>query len=122
MGPIAIVFGVLLCALGATLYALAESKSVTALIPAFFGIALIVLGVLALNEKYRMHAMHGAALLGLVGTVFPAYRVVASLLNQRDWTLATTGQVAMAGLSAVFLALCVRSFIDARRRRKQDNV
>ena len=47
MAPIAMLFGTLLVILGGVLYGMAEVKSVTALIPSFFGIALIVLGVVA---------------------------------------------------------------------------
>src|SRR5688572_17450879 len=67
VSSIAIVFGVLLSILGVVVYGLAEVKSITALIPTFFGIALILLGLLARKEAMRMHAMHVAALLGLFG-------------------------------------------------------
>src|SRR5438552_2729759 len=63
VGPIAIVFGVLLSVLGVAFYFGTASASITPLIPTFFGIALILLGVAAFSEKARMHAMHGAALL-----------------------------------------------------------
>ena len=77
MAPIAILFGVLLGLLGPVLFFLSdpEKQSPTAFIPSGFGVALIVLGVIALNEKYRMHAMHGAALIGLIGFVVPIARV-----------------------------------------------
>ena len=42
-------------------------KSVTALIPAFVGAIIAVCGVVALSEGMRMHAMHGAVLVGLLG-------------------------------------------------------
>ena len=122
MAPIAIVFGVLLTLLGGGLFAVSESRSVTALIPSFFGIALIVLGVVARNEKARMHAMHVAALLGLIGFAFPAYRVIAALLGTNPINpVAIGGQIAMSALCGVFLALCAKSFIDARieHKRKQ---
>lgn len=118
MSPLSILFGLLLCGLGVGLYAMAENISPTALIPAFFGIALIGLGIAAFKEKARKHAMHAAALLGLLGTAIPAYRVGKTFVEGGDWTPATTGQVAMSVLCAAFLVLCVKSFIDARRRRK----
>lgn len=121
MAVIAIVFGVLLGALGVGLYAAAEVKSITALIPSFFGIALLLLGQIARSggEKARMHTMHIAALLGLVGLVFPAYRAIAALARGAEMNLAIGGQLAMAALCGVFLALCVKSFIDARIARKR---
>lgn len=119
VGPIAMCFGVLLMALGGGLYALAEVKSVTALIPSFFGIALFLLGLIAVKvEKARMHVMHVAALLGLLGGVFPLVRAVPALLDGKT-SLPVIGQILMAALCLAFLALCVKSFIDARRRRKE---
>lgn len=121
MGLIAIIFGVLLSALGVGLYAAAENKSVTALIPAFFGIALVLLGQIARagGDKARMHTMHVAALIGLVGLAFPAYRAIAALARGAEVNLAIGGQLAMAALCGLFLALCVKSFIDARIARKR---
>jgi steroid 5-alpha reductase family enzyme len=121
VAPLTLLFGLLLSALGVGLFAVSESKSPTALIPAVFGIALIMLGLAAsdFKEKARMHAMHAAALVGLIGLAIPSYMVVKTLTEAGDWTRATTGQMAMAALCGLFLALCVKSFFDARRRRKQ---
>lgn len=120
MSTLAIVFGLALTVLGGGLYRMAEpeSRSLTALIPSAFGIALVLCGLIARNEKARMHAMHFAALLGLVGTAFPAYRAIRAMAGGRSVDLAVGGQLAMAGLCAVFVVLCVKSFIDARRARK----
>jgi hypothetical protein len=123
MSPIAIVFGLLLTLLGGGFFGYVYSDSgaiqVTALIPAFFGIPLIVAGVIALNEKYRMHAMHGAALLGLIGFAIPAYMVVKGLIQGDAFGLAKAEQAAMAGLCVIFVGLCVKSFIAARVARKK---
>ncbi len=120
MAPFAILFGVLLTALGGGFYVYTDMASITAAIPAFFGIALIVLGVIALNEKFRMHAMHGAALIGLVGFAMPAFMVIKALAGGATFEPIKHGeQTAMAVLSGIFLALCVKSFIDVRRARKQ---
>jgi hypothetical protein len=123
MSNLAIVFGVLLGILGGVLFGLSESHSPTALIPAGFGIALILCGLIAKNEKARMHAMHFAALLGLLGFGFPIWRLIKKFTVTSDPPaqfnqLADGGQIAMAALCGVFLALCVKSFIDARRARK----
>ncbi|HZZ81440.1 MAG TPA: hypothetical protein VFE62_23260 [Gemmataceae bacterium] len=118
MAPIAMVFGVLLTLLGGGMYVYTSMVSITALIPAFFGIPLFVLGVLARNEKFRMHAMHGAALIGLVGFAIPTYMVVKGLIAGDEFGLAKGEQTAMAVMCLVFVALCVKSFIDARVARK----
>lgn len=119
MAPLAIGFGVLLTLLGGGMYVYTEMASITALIPAFFGLPLIGLGVVAQNEKARMHAMHGAALIGLVGFAMPAYMVIAGLARGDEFGLAKGEQAAMAVICGVFLGLCVKSFIDARAARKQ---
>jgi uncharacterized membrane protein len=120
MGPIAIGFGVLLTLLGPVLYFLSDpaKQSPTAFIPSGFGVVLVILGVFAMNEKFRMHAMHGAALIGLIGCAMPAYMVVAGLIRGDEFNLPKQGQTAMAVLCGVFLGLCVKSFIDARKARK----
>lgn len=126
MAPIAMFFGCALTALGIVLYAIADPdhRSLTALIPCAFGVVLIVLGVVAGrgSEKTRMHTMHTAALIGLIGLVFPAYRAIAALARGTEVNLAIGGQLAMAALCGLFLALCIKSFIDARRARKQRTV
>src|SRR5262245_47001579 len=76
MPNLAILFGVLLTILGGALFGLSPSHSPTALIPAGFGLALVACGLVARNEKARMHAMHLAALLGMIGTVVPIWRLV----------------------------------------------
>jgi uncharacterized membrane protein len=120
MGPVAILFGVLLMLLGIGFYFGTDRVSLTALIPGAFGIVLIVLGVLAGQQKLRKHVMHAAAALALLGVVMALIRL---------WPVIRTGEAAkpaaavelalMAVLCAAFVGLCVRSFIAARRGRDQ---
>ena len=121
MGPIAIGFGVTLTLLGIWAYAATDRASVTALIPAFFGLALVLLGRLAANDKLRKHVMHAAALLGLVGVAAPLVMLIRGIMTREDfaWDVRAIEQALMAVLCAAFLALCVKSFSDARRARKQ---
>jgi FtsH-binding integral membrane protein len=124
MSKLAITFGTILVllgvALGAYTYAALppERQSPTAFIPAIFGILLIICGVLARNDKFRMHAMHVAALIGLVGCVMPLWRAIGKLVSGADLNLAIGSQIAMGVICGLFVALCVRSFIAARRARK----
>jgi len=66
------IFGVTLIFLGIIPYFATGMESVTALIPAFFGIIFLILGIAARKESIYKHVMHGAAglaLLGFFGTV-----------------------------------------------------
>ena len=149
MARIAIIFGILLIGLGIVGYSggssaaestsnstesevsesntaetPAKKKSVTALIPAFFGGALLICGVLALKESMLKHAMHGAAMVGLLGFLAGAGRGAMGLgkffsgdpsLNQRSFVFVWI----MALMCGVFVVLCVRSFINVRKQRQQ---
>ncbi len=99
-----------------------EKQSPTALIPAFFGLPLVVLGVLAGKPNMRKHAMHGAAMIGLLGLLGTIRGFIAALQWMGGTTPARPAAVAfqaiMAVLCAVFVALCVRSFIEARKARE----
>src|SRR5438876_683753 len=93
MSLIAMVFGVFLMLLGGCLYVQSDPRAATALIPAYFGIALFVLGVLARSEKLRMHVMHVAALLGLIGFAMPAFMVIKGLaIDGKEFGLSMQGQ------------------------------
>ena len=119
----AIVFGSLLTALGAVAYfspdliAGGNPRQITAASPAFVGIPIILTGLAVLmNPALRKHAMHCAAILGLLGTIGG---LVPVILRKFDTTqTAVLVGLGMSVLSAAFLALCIKSFIDARKARK----
>jgi len=116
-----ILFGVMLILLGFFAYVLSGAASVTALIPAFFGAPIAALGLFAMKPAARKHAMHAAAALGLLGFLGS----VPGVIKLIQWATGTAParpaavitQAIMAVICAAFVALCVRSFIDARRRR-----
>lgn len=122
MPTVTIVTGVLLALLGIGSYFATGQASITALIPAFFGVPLAILGALARDEKRLKTAMHIAAALGLVGFLGGApglFKLPALLWGQEvARPAAVKTQAAMAAILGVFVALCVKSFIDARRRRR----
>ena len=116
MASTTIVFGLLLTLLGFLGYFLTGTSSITALIPAAFGIVLVALGFLARSEALRKHAMHAAAavaLLGMIGALIPLIRTPAGVRP----AMAVYSQVAMVILTGLFVAMCVRSFIAARKAR-----
>ena len=116
----AIVSGVLLILIGIIGYVFSivdGNTSVTALIPAAFGILLAILGFVAKSkESLRMHVMHAAVLIGLIGFIIPAWRILSTISNIKV-SLAVFSQAAMSLVCLVFVILCVKSFIDARKNR-----
>ena len=93
------------------------SASLTALIPAAFGVVLMVLGHAAqMAEGARKHLMHVAVLIGLAGFIIPAVRLIGKM-GELSMSAAVISQLAMALLSLLFVVLSVRSFISARRER-----
>lgn len=136
MPVVTIATGAILIVLSAVLYAgspPADGWFHTSWIPGIFGVVLVALGALAFRPRLRMHVMHVAVLVGLVGLVVPAWRAlpdVPALVQQgrvvkevkgeeRDMTRATVGQLVMGGTCLVFVGLCVTSFVQARLLRKK---
>jgi drug/metabolite transporter (DMT)-like permease len=119
---ITIGIGVVLIVFGLVGY-FPDLESWTALIPAFVGVLLAVLGVVALDDRRRKHAMHAAVIVGLLGFLAAAARAIpVALSGEIKNPKAFTMVVAMAVTCGVFVALCVKSFIDARRQRQQTPV
>jgi hypothetical protein len=93
-----------------------DRASVTALIPAMFGIVLLLLGVLArTREGMRKHLMHAAVVVALLGFIATAGRLV-SKVSELTYSAAVVSQVSMAMVCLLFVILGVKSFADARRR------
>ncbi|MDA7979847.1 MAG: hypothetical protein MPJ50_13850 [Pirellulales bacterium] len=103
-----------------------EKQSFTAFIPAGFGIVIGICGALASKEHLRKHAMHGAATIGLLGLIGGAVMGIRGLMKepeagapeQSGIPFATQMQLWMAAVCLVFVALCVLSFIQARKAQQ----
>jgi len=119
MPLIAIVCGLLLIAVGVAGYTLSDAESpVTALIPAGVGLLLALSGaIVQAMPGTRKHVMHFAVTVGLLGFLAAAGRLAMVLAQGKGSTLGRASLAAMAIICAVFVALCVKSFIDARRNR-----
>ncbi len=90
-------------------------ESMTALIPAFFGIILVLLGVFARrSEGMRKHLMHAAVIVALLGFLATAGRLV-SKMSELTYSAAVVSQVSMALVCLLFVILAIKSFADARR-------
>jgi hypothetical protein len=115
-------FGGVLMLLGVVGYVITRAQSPTALIPAAVGLVLVLLGWLARRPRARMHAMHGAALVtlvgfaGSVGGLGQTLRMIGGQAVKRP--AAAIAQSLMAILCLAFVALAIRSFVAARVARK----
>ena len=124
MAKITLVFAVLLIILGLAGYFGTGSRHPTALIPTWFGLALGVFGFLAIspNESRRKLFMHINVTIGLLGFIGATWRALSSYGTARSEGLAPdrialSSQAAMAGLLLIYVLMCVKSFVDARRNR-----
>ncbi len=110
--------------LGVAVFIATGSHAPTALIPAYFGVLLGIFGLLANtdNSKRRMLFMHIAVTIGLIGVIFPGWRAASEFIATARGAVmlhpaAVKEEFAMAAICLVFVLMCVRSFILARRAR-----
>ena len=117
MPSITIALGVTLVILGLAGYFLTGGVSLTALIPAAFGLVIAFAGLLARDERKRKHAMHGAvvvALLGFLGSVRGLLQIGGLFDGTAARPAAIVAQTVMAVLTLGYIAVAVRSFVRAR--------
>lgn len=116
MSNYSIWFGRLLVLVGIIGYAYGMytgHASVTAFIPAVFGIVLMICGHIAARSASPKTAMHVAMLFGLLGFILPTGRLL-SKVNELTLSAAVVSQLAMAVICLLFVILGVRSFVAAR--------
>jgi hypothetical protein len=113
----------LLILIGIVAFVATGSVHPTSLIPCWFGLVLAICGSLAGSgdARKRMLFMHIAVTVGLLGFIFPAIMAIKDLVQAHGTPLAHPAAVeeqgAMAVICLIFVLLCVRSFIAARRNR-----
>ena len=92
-------------------------ESMTALIPGFVGLVLVVLGILAgqMPERRKL-LMHIAVTFGLICALGGLMGV--SSLMQGDVGGSTYAQLIMLVIGSVYTFACVQSFIHARKARE----
>ncbi len=114
MAKLTMVFGVLLIAVGAGAYFAGGHGHA-----AMLGVVLLICGVLANTEnpKQRMLWMHIAVTLGLIGFLFPGITGLMDLHKAGKNMTEVELRLVTSAICLVFTALCVRSFIAARRAR-----
>ena len=120
MSKITLIFSALYIVLGVAAFFLTGAVHKTALIPAYFGMVLLILGLLGQKENLRKHVMHAAllvVLLALLGTARSLLKLPSAFDGTAERPFAIYAQAATALLSISFLTLGIRSFIQARRSR-----
>ena len=121
MPTLALVTGGVLVAIGLGTYLGTGSQAPTALIPAALGVLIAIAGLLARNPRLRMHAMHVAvlvALLGVLGCIPGVLRLPALLGGTAERPVAVMAQLITFVICLAFVVSAVRSFIEARRSRE----
>jgi uncharacterized membrane protein len=121
MIKITLLFGIAEIFLGLIAFFGTGAQHVTALIPAVFGLLLVICGLVARKDNLRKHAMHGAAMVGLLGAggTFSSLLKIGSLISgTAERPVAVVTQLIFFGLSVTFLIICIRSFIAARKARQ----
>ena len=117
----AIICGILLLLIGIVGYINGQAAgrgSITALIPAFFGIVLAALGLASqAKESLRKHLMHAAVVVALLGFIATAGRLL-SRMSELTASPAVISQASMAIICLAFVVLGIRSFAAARRNRE----
>lgn len=115
MPQISLYFGGVLILLGLLSYFGTGQTSLTAMIPSAFGVALAICGGLANAPSRRKLWMHVAATIALLGIIGVGMRAIPTLGSGAPMGIATWVQLITGVLLIVYVVLCVRSFIEARR-------
>jgi len=115
-------FAIAFLLLGVVSYFMTGRESITALIPAFFGIVLFPIGLVMRDEAKAKHAGHAAATIALLGLIGSARGIPQAITLVQGGEVArpaaAVAQTVMALGCAVFIALGVKSFRDARKARE----
>lgn len=105
-GKLVIGFGLVMIVLGLAAYFLTGRSSVTAMIPSFFGVAVVACGLAA--GKLGRAPLIAALVLGVLGVAGPLGRVVpGTMKNGLTLDAATIVQLLFAALSALLVATLV---------------
>ena len=125
MAKLTLVLAVLLVALGVVGYLGTGSLHPTALIPAWIGLTLGIFGFLAISpsESRRKLFMHINVTIALVGFLGSTAEAIRGYLHARSAgiepdQIALASKSTLAALLLIYVILCVRSFIAARRSGK----
>ena len=121
MAKVTLLFAVLLIALGLIGFFGTGHTHYTALIPAWIGLALGIGGWIAISpdERRRKLFMHINVTIGLVGFLGTFAEILRSCASAKPLDLtAMAAKLALVWLLLIYVFLCMRSFLVARRSGK----
>lgn len=121
MAKVTLLFALLMVALGLVGYLGSGHQYPTALIPFWWGLALAIFGILAISPKESrrklfMHINVTIGLLGFIGGLVVGIQGWGKPTPGAYIISAETSKLTMAALMLIYVLLCVRSFINARRQ------
>ena len=112
---LAMLSGSILILWGFFSYIVSDSGSITALIPSFFGVPLLILGFLSIrNESNKHHYMHASMIVALV-SVLGGFRIF-QIEDASNLTLASHLILLVVGI--IFMVGGILSFRHARKLRE----
>jgi hypothetical protein len=122
---ISVLYGAVLIVFAVFVSFVSESKSITSYIPAILGAPISIFGLLSLLMPAKLKLfMHIGALFGLLvflgglsvlGSVFSG-----TLIEDNALSYANFSRLFMTITGAAYLAICIQSFIFARKQRELD--
>ncbi|GAB7018869.1 hypothetical protein [Halostagnicola bangensis] len=115
---LSIVLGIVLVALGVGAYVLSDFASVTALIPAVFGVVITALGAVGRETNRERLSIYGVgilALLGVMGSLRGIPDIIALVTGESvDSSVAAISQGAMILISLVLVLAVGKYVLDER--------
>ena len=120
MSKTTIGIGLILIIQGVAFYAATGFAHMTSLIPAFVGLPVAILGLIALNgsEGARKHCAHIAVILTTLGVLAGLGRGIPGLFKEGANMTAVIATLIMAVICAAHVFLSVKSFKTARIARQ----
>ncbi|MBD3401587.1 hypothetical protein GF420_01725, partial [candidate division GN15 bacterium] len=113
MPTVTLWYAIILIVMGLVGYFGMGRESITALIPAFFGVAVLITALLARKENLRKHSMHAAVVLAVLGVAGTASGIPKFFMliggSEVDRANAVVVQFIMAVLSILYIVLAVKS-------------
>lgn len=122
---ISVLYGAMLIVFAILVSSASESKSITSYIPAMLGAPILIFGLLSLLVPAKIKLfMHISAFFGLLvflgglsvlGSVFSG-----TFINDNELSYANFSKLFMNISGGAYLAICIHSFIFARKQREVD--